>query len=139
MKISELTYELPKDRIAQHPPKTRGVAKLLVLNKKTGEIQDKQYKDIIDYLNPGDVLVLNNTKVVKARLIGLGSDGKQHEILLTEKHGYEDETFRHKAMYLGKLVVGMELVIAYATIKVVGVYDDGTALLESPIDFMISD
>ena len=137
MKISELTYELPKDRIAQHPPKIRGVAKLLVLNKKTGEIQDKQYKDIIDYLNPGDVLVLNNTKVVKARLIGLGSDGKQHEILLTEKHGYEDETFRHKAMYLGKLVVGMELVIAYATIKVVGVYDDGTALLESPIDFMV--
>ncbi len=136
MKISEFNYELPKGRIAQHPPKTRGDAKLLVLNKNTGDIQDKQYRDILDYLNPGDVLVLNKTKVIKARLFGLVSDGKQHEILLTEKHGHEDEKFHHKSMYKGKLVEGMELTVGEANIKVVGVYDDGTALLESSTDFM---
>lgn len=136
MNISEYSYELPKDKIAQHPPKSRGDAKLLVVNKQTGGVEDKQYSDVINYLNPGDVMVLNNTKVIKARLIGLGSDGKQHEILLIEKHGHEDEAFHHKAMYRGKLVGGMELTIGNSVVKVLGVYGDGTALLESSVDFM---
>lgn len=136
MKVGEYSYSLPKAKIAQHPPKTRGDAKLLVLDKSSGKITDRTYADVIEYLNPGDVLVLNNTKVIKARLIALGSDGKHHEILLTEKHGHEDEAFHHKAIYRGKLVDGMELTIGKTNIKVVGVYNDGTALLESPIDFM---
>lgn len=136
MKLTEYNYWLPKSQIAQHPPKTRGDAKLLVFNKTTGTIYDKNYVDIIDYLKPGDIVVLNNTKVIKARLIGLGSDGKQHEILLTEKHGHEDEKFHHRAMYRGKLVEGMEITVGEINIKVVGVYEDGTALLESSTDFM---
>jgi S-adenosylmethionine:tRNA ribosyltransferase-isomerase len=136
MKLSEFSYYLPKNKIAQYPPKNRGDAKLLVLNKRTGEIQDKKYQDLVNYLESGDVLVLNKTKVIKARLIGLGSDGKQHEILLTEKHGYKDEQFHHKVMYRGKLVEGMELTVGGVNLRVIGVYGDGTALLESPIDFM---
>lgn len=136
MKLSDYNYVLPKNKIAKFPPKNRGDAKLLVLDKRTGEVQDKKYQDVINYLKHGDVLVLNKTKVIKARLIGLGSDGSQHELLLTEKHGHEDEQFHHKVMYRGKLVEGMELTVGGVNVRVIGVYDDGTALLESPTDFM---
>lgn len=136
MKLADYNYELPKAKIAQQPSKKRGDAKLLVLDRHNGEFKDRKYSDVLDYLQPGDVVVLNNTKVIKARLIGLGSDGKKHEILLTEKHGHEDEKFHHKVMYRGKLVEGMEITIGEVNLKVIGIYDDGTALLESPTDFM---
>jgi S-adenosylmethionine:tRNA ribosyltransferase-isomerase len=136
MKISDYNYELPKERIAQHPPKKRGDAKLLVLDKNTGKIEDKKYADVLEYLNPGDVVVLNNTKVIKARLEALGGDGKKYEILLTEKHGQAEDKYHHKAMYRGKLVEGMDLAIDKYNVRVIGVYDDGTALLESTTDFM---
>ena len=136
MKLSEYNYELPKERIAQHPPKKRGDAKLLVLNKNTGKIEDKKYADVLEYLNPGDVVVLNNTKVIKARLEAIGGDGKKYEILLTEKHGQAEDKYHHKAMYRGKLVEGMDLALDKYNVRVLGVYDDGTALLESTTDFM---
>lgn len=136
MKLADYNYELPKAKIAQQPPKKRGDAKMLVLDRHNGEIKDRKYSDVLDFLHPGDVVVLNNTKVIKARLIGLGSDGKEHEILLTEKHGHEDEKFHHKVMYRGNLVEGMELNVGGVNLKVIGIYDDGTALLESTTDFM---
>lgn len=70
MKLEEFDYELPKNLIAQFPLEDRSAARLLTLKKDTGEIEHKIFKDIIDYLNPGDCLVLNNTKVIPARLIG---------------------------------------------------------------------
>ncbi len=70
MKLEEFDYELPKELIAQFPLEDRSAARLLTLSKDTGEIEHKIFKDIIDYLNPGDCLVLNNTKVIPARLIG---------------------------------------------------------------------
>lgn len=136
MRTSDFTYELPKSRIAQHPPKNRGDAKLLVLDRGKGSIQDRRYRDMVDYLSPGDVLVLNNTKVIKARLLAIGSDGKNHEVLLTEKHGNGGAKFHHKALCSGKLTEGMDLVTNGVNLRVLGVYDDGTALLESPVDFM---
>lgn len=70
MKIEEFDYELPEELIAQHPSQKRDEARLMVLNRNTKEIQHKIFKDVIEYLNPGDCLVLNNTKVLPARLIG---------------------------------------------------------------------
>ena len=70
MKTSDFDYNLPEELIAQTPIKDRDKSRLLVMDRVTGEIEHKNFFDIIDYLNPGDVLVLNNTKVMPARLIG---------------------------------------------------------------------
>ena len=70
MKTSEFDYYLPEELIAQTPIKDRDKSRLLVMDRKTGELEHKNFYDIIDYLVPGDVLVLNNTKVMPARLIG---------------------------------------------------------------------
>ena len=70
MKTSDFDYYLPEELIAQTPIKDRDHSRLLVMDRKTGELEHKIFTDIIDYLNPGDVLVINNTKVLPARLIG---------------------------------------------------------------------
>jgi S-adenosylmethionine:tRNA ribosyltransferase-isomerase len=70
MKTSDFDYNLPEELIAQTPIKDRDHSRLLVMDRKTGELEHKIFTDIIDYLNPGDVLVINNTKVLPARLIG---------------------------------------------------------------------
>lgn len=70
MKLEEFDYNLPEELIAQTPIKQRDASRLMVLDKKTGEIEHKHFYDIIDYLNTGDTLVLNDTKVLPARLIG---------------------------------------------------------------------
>lgn len=70
MKVEDFDYYLPEELIAQTPLKKRDESRLLVLDKKTGEIEHKKFYDIIDYLEPGDTLVLNDTKVLPARLIG---------------------------------------------------------------------
>ena len=74
MKTSDFDYNLPEELIAQTPIKDRDKSRLLVMDRVTGEIEHKTFTDIIDYLNPGDVLVLNNTKVLPARLIGNKED-----------------------------------------------------------------
>ena len=83
MNINEFDYELPEDRIAQSPLKDRSSSKLLVMDKNTGELTHEVFKNITNYLNKGDVLVLNNTKVIPARLIGEKEDTHAHiELLL---------------------------------------------------------
>ena len=71
MKLADFDYELPENLIAQTPLLKRDASRLLVLNKNTGEIEHKEFSNIIDYLNCGDTLVLNDTKVIPARLIGV--------------------------------------------------------------------
>ena len=88
MNINEFDYELPKELIAQTPLKDRSSSKLLIMNKKTGELKHEVFSNIIDYLNKGDVLVLNDTKVIPARLIGEKKDtGAVIEILLLKDIG----------------------------------------------------
>lgn len=70
MKKQDFYFDLPEELIAQDPLEDRSSSRLLVLNKKTGDIEHQHFKDIIDYLNPGDCLVINDTKVIPARLIG---------------------------------------------------------------------
>lgn len=83
MKLSDFDYELPSELIAKHPVSVRDNARMLVLNKETGEIEHKYFYDFIDYLKKDDVLVLNNTKVIPARLLGKKETGAKIEIFLT--------------------------------------------------------
>ena len=71
MKVSDFDYQLDESLIAQTPLLKRDESKLLVMNRKTGELEHKKFYDVINYLNPGDTLVLNDTKVIPARLIGV--------------------------------------------------------------------
>lgn len=87
MKLSDFSYYLPEELIAQDPLEKRDNSRLMVLNKQTGEREHKHFYDVIDYLNPGDCLVLNNTKVIPARLMGVKEDtGASIEVLLLKRH-----------------------------------------------------
>ena len=91
MKTSDFYYDLPKELIAQSPAECRSASRLLVYNRTTKSIEDKVFSDIIDYLNPGDVLVRNTTRVIPARLYGTRPEtgGKMEFLLLRridEKH-----------------------------------------------------
>jgi S-adenosylmethionine:tRNA ribosyltransferase-isomerase len=90
LKVKDFYFELPKELIAQHPLEKRDESRLMILNKKSGEVEHRVFKDIIDYLNPGDCLVLNDTRVMPARLYGAkeGSGGKMEFLLLKR---YEDD------------------------------------------------
>ncbi|WP_186304292.1 S-adenosylmethionine:tRNA ribosyltransferase-isomerase, partial [Staphylococcus epidermidis] len=70
MKVDMFDFDLPEELIAQTPLKNRSSSRLMVLNKLTGEIKHETFSKLIDYLNPGDCLVLNDTKVLPARLFG---------------------------------------------------------------------
>ena len=92
MRTDDFDYYLPKELIAQHPAQKRDMSRLLVLDKKTGEIEHKHFHDIIDYLQAGDVLVINNTKVIPARLLGQKKGGTAHiEVLLLKQVGETDQ------------------------------------------------
>ena len=83
MKTDDFDYYLPEELIAQTPLKKRDSSRMLVLDKQNGNIFHKTFSDIIDYLNPGDTLVLNDTKVIPARIIGVKEEtGAVIELLL---------------------------------------------------------
>lgn len=136
MQIQDFTYQLPKDRIASRPPAIRGHAKLLVLDRETGNIADKAYREVTDYLRKGDVVVLNNTKVIKARLYAQSASGELTELVLVEQHGKRDDWHRHKVLFRGKLDSGDRLIIGTHTISVSKVVGDGLAIVESKSDLM---
>lgn len=86
MKLSDFNYELPEELIAQDPLEKRDNSRLMVLHRDTGEIEHKHFYDIIDYLNAGDCLVINNTKVIPARLMGVKEGtGASIEVLLLKR------------------------------------------------------
>lgn len=86
MKRSDFNYELPEELIAQDPLEQRDNSRLMVLHRDTGEIEHKHFYDIIDYLNAGDCLVINNTKVIPARLMGVKEGtGASIEVLLLKR------------------------------------------------------
>lgn len=86
MKVSDFNYELPQELIAQLPIKDRSASRLMVLNRENKTIEDKIFKDILNYLRPGDCLVRNNTKVIPARLYGIKEETGVHiEFLLLKR------------------------------------------------------
>ena len=70
MKTSEFDYDLPEELIAQTPLKDRTSSRMMVIHKNSGELEDRHFFNIVDYLHAGDVLVRNNTRVIPARLLG---------------------------------------------------------------------
>lgn len=94
LKTSDFYYDLPQELIAQDPLADRSSSRLLVLDKETGEIRHRMFRDIIEYLNPGDCMVINDTKVIPARLIGskIGTDAKIEVLLLKRKENDVWET-----------------------------------------------
>ena len=90
MKTSDFYYELPEELIAQTPLEERSSSRLMVLDRKTGETENKHFYDIVDLLNEGDTLILNDTKVLPARLYGVKEDtGGAIEFLLLHKHSLD--------------------------------------------------
>ncbi len=86
MATADYYFDLPQELIAQDPLEDRAASRLLVMEKSTGDLEHKIFKDIIDYLEPGDTLVLNDTKVIPARLLGVKEDTGAHvEILLLKR------------------------------------------------------
>lgn len=108
MLVSDYNYDLPEERIAKFPPKERGNTRLLVLNKQTGAIQDSYYRNLDEFLNPGDVLILNDTRVMQSRLFCTLPDGRKRELVVLEKHGNEPQ----RVMYRGKLHEGDMLTVS---------------------------
>lgn len=85
MKLSEFDFDLPEELIAQTPLEKRDTSRLMVLHRDTNTIEHKHFYDLIDYLNPGDILVRNNTKVIPARLFGIKEETNGHVELLLLK------------------------------------------------------
>ncbi len=127
MLVSDFNYDLPEERIAKFPPEKRGTSRLLVLNRKTGEIQDSWYRNLDDFLQAGDVLILNDTRVMQSRLFCELPDGRKRELVVLEKHGNEPQ----RVMYRGKLHDGDTLTVADAKITIRQVLDGGIAEVES--------
>ena len=120
MLVSDYNYDLPEDRIAKFPPKERGSTRLLVLDHKTGKINDSYYKQLDDFLNPGDVLILNDTRVMQSRLFCTLQDGRQRELVVLEKHGDEPQ----RVMYRGKLHDGDKLVLDNSVFERIRSHDE---------------
>ena len=95
MNLADFHYDIPERLIATEPPEQRGDARLLVLDRKTGAFADKHYADVVEYLQAGDVLVINDTKVIKARIIATKPSGGERELILVEKHGRSDDWHTH--------------------------------------------
>ncbi|MCR4753883.1 MAG: tRNA preQ1(34) S-adenosylmethionine ribosyltransferase-isomerase QueA [Candidatus Saccharibacteria bacterium] len=105
MLVSDYNYNLPEENIAIRPPKVRGTTRLLVLNRQTGDITDSKYANLANFLEPGDLIVLNDTRVMRSRVFTELPDGRPRELVVLEKH---DGKINH-VMYRGKLHVGDQL------------------------------
>ncbi len=131
MKTSDFNFDLPEELIAQDPLEDRSSSRLLLLNKETGEFRHSIFKTIIDYLNPGDCLVINNTKVIPARLIGeREGTGAKVELLLLKRR--ENDTWETLVKPGKKARVGSKIVFGNGLLSatVIDVVDEGNRLVQ---------
>lgn len=135
MKASDFDFYLPEELIAQHPLEKRDMSRLMILDKKTGEIEHKQFFNIIDYLNKGDTLVLNNTRVLPARLIGEKEQtGGKIEFLLLKR--IDKDKWECLAKPGKSARPGKKFVFGNGKLKaeVVEVLEDGNRIVEFSYD-----
>ena len=135
MKTSDFYYDLPEELIAQDPLEDRSASRLMVLDKNTGKIQHHIFKEIVDYLNPGDCLVVNDTKVIPARLYGakVGTDAKIEVLLLKRKENNIWETLvkpGKKAKIGTRISFGDGLLMG----EVVDIVEEGNRLIQFSYD-----
>lgn len=131
MDLKDFNYDLPEELIAQDPLEDRSSSRLMVLHKDTGRIEHKIFRDIIDYLNPGDCLVINDTKVIPARLMGIKEDtGATIEVLLLKRNA--DDVWEclvkpgKKARTGARIVFGEGLLVG----EIVDVIEDGNRMIK---------
>ncbi len=135
MRVSDFFYDLPEELIAQEPLADRKQSKLMVIDRETGEIEHRIFKDIIEYLNPGDCLVLNDTRVIPARLLGEkeGTGGKIEFVLLKNTGGDIWEVILkpgRRARPGSRFVFGMGELKA----EIIDVVDEGNRLVRFEYD-----
>lgn len=135
MLVSDYNYELPEENIAKHPPEVRGTTKLLVLDRKTGDIADSHYANLADFLEPGDLIILNDTRVMRSRVFTELPDGRPRELVVLENHNGD---ISH-VMYRGKLHNGDILTVinhktgekTNKTVTIKEILGNGTAVVDS--------
>jgi S-adenosylmethionine:tRNA ribosyltransferase-isomerase len=131
LRTDEFDYDLPPELIAQTPLEPRDASRLMVVDRAGGDIAHRRFRDLLDYLRPGDVLIANDSRVIPARLLGRKATGGRVEVLLLKRLGER----RWEALVGGKRVrVGIELHIAraeaQATARVVEELSEGRRILE---------
>ncbi len=135
MTLEDFDYYLPEEQIAQDPLEHRSDSRLMVLDKKTGELEHKHFYDICDYLKPGDCLVINNTKVIPARLIGEkeGTGGKVEVLLLTRK---SDNTWETLVKPGKNARIGQKLSFGNGLLKaeVIDIVEEGDRIIRFDFD-----
>ena len=138
-KLEDFAYELPEKLIAHYPTKQRTDSRLFCLNKATGAIQHKKFKDILNFINPGDLLVLNNTQVIPARLFAKKTTGGKVEILIekiVDKKRISAQLKSSKSLKLGTILIletGVSLEIIARTgniFELVFLIEPNTSILE---------
>lgn len=131
MDVKDFYYDLPEELIAQDPLEDRSGSRLLVLDKKTGEVEHKVFRDIIDDIRPGDCLVINNTKVIPARLYGVkeGTEAKIEILLLKRKENDIWETLVKPGK---KCKVGTKIAFGEGLLtgEIVDVVEEGNRLIQ---------
>lgn len=134
MKTSDFNYDLPKELIAQIPIETRDMSRLMVLDKNTGKIEHKVFHDIIDYLNEGDTLVLNDTKVIPARIFGHRKNKEESiEVLLVKDYG--NDTWEVLARPGKKLKIGIEIIFSdKLKARVIDILEEGERVIKFEYD-----
>ena len=145
MLVSDYSYNLPDENIAKHPPKIRGTTRLLVLDRKTGNLTDSHYADLADFLEPGDLIILNDTRVMRARVFAELPGGYKRELIVLEKH----KTDLNSVMYHGKLRADDILTVKTArdgeatkdTITIREILGNGTATVSSsrPLEAIVEE
>lgn len=135
MKVTDFDYELPEELIAQDPLEKRSNSRLMVLDKNTGEISHQHFYDIKNYLRAGDCLVINNTRVIPARLYGarVGSGGKVEILLLKRK---SDNIWECLVKPGKKARPGMEISFGEGLLmgRIIDIVDEGNRLIEFSYD-----
>ncbi len=135
MKTEDFYYDLPEELIAQDPLEDRSASRLMVLDKETGEIEHRTFTDILEYLHPGDCLVINDTKVIPARLIGVKEDtGAKIEVLLLKRKS--DNVWETLVKPGKKMKVGARVDFGDGLLKgeVIDVVEDGNRLIRFEYD-----
>lgn len=130
MKLTDFNYDLPEELIAQDPLEKRSDSRLMVVGREDGSITHKHFYDIIDYLNPGDCLVINDTKVIPARLMGVKEDtGASIEVLLLKRK--EEKIWETLVKPGKKMKVGAKVVFGdgLLTGEVVDIVEEGNRLI----------
>ncbi|MBW4828576.1 MAG: tRNA preQ1(34) S-adenosylmethionine ribosyltransferase-isomerase QueA [Clostridiaceae bacterium] len=131
MKKEDFYYELPEELIAQHPLKNREKSRLMVLDRKTGRTRDRHFEDVLEYLNPGDCMILNDTRVIPARLFG-SREGKEESIEFLLLKRIEDNKWETLVRPGKKARIGHKIVFGEGKLQgeILSIEEDGTRIID---------